>query len=165
MNQRGWTNAGVSGVVMLGLLVSGCAQTPLGPTVQVMPGPGKSFESVHLRSGGLQAVRRGRGRRTGTERQQRAAVGAAAISTVLGRGLWARPSAAAAAPAIGAASGALGGAGHRRWQRARTNNTASSSNTITRLRSACMRRANGAWLWPDDGQRAAASATPASMAA
>jgi len=34
---RGWNTAGVSGVTMLGLLLAGCAQTPMGPTVQVMP--------------------------------------------------------------------------------------------------------------------------------
>src|SRR4051794_16632713 len=42
---RGLKSAGIAGVVVSGLLLSGCAQTPLGPTVQVMPGPGKSFET------------------------------------------------------------------------------------------------------------------------
>ena len=45
MRQRRWAGAGMSSVVVLGLVLSGCAQTPLGPTVQVMPGPGKSFEA------------------------------------------------------------------------------------------------------------------------
>src|SRR4029077_12558507 len=43
VRHSGWTGAGVCGVTVLGLLLAGCAQTPLGPTVQVMPGPGKSF--------------------------------------------------------------------------------------------------------------------------
>jgi hypothetical protein len=27
------------------LLIAGCAQTPMGPTVQVMPGPGKTLDA------------------------------------------------------------------------------------------------------------------------
>ena len=38
MKHQSRTTAGATGIIALGLLLSGCAQTPLGPTVQVMPG-------------------------------------------------------------------------------------------------------------------------------
>ena len=147
---RGWTAAGVSSVAVLGLLVSGCAQTPLGPTVQVMPGPGKSFDAVHLRPGRLQAVRRQPGRRSGAECQQprrrrgrhrhgtRRRAGAA-----IGGGRGA---------AIGAGSGAIAGTGL---------GMGSSSNEQyghpaairQRLRPVhVLQGQHGAWLRPDDGQ-------------
>ena len=83
------------------LLVAACAQNPMGPTVQVLPGPGKSFASFQndqaiCRQFADQAVR---------DQAQGAnlrGLGTAAIGTVLGAGLGA---------AIGAAGGALGGAG------------------------------------------------------
>ena len=70
MVHRGWTGGGISGVVAFGLLLSGCAQTPLGPTVQVMPGPGKSFDAFQFDQAGCKAVRGTVGRRSGAERQQ-----------------------------------------------------------------------------------------------
>ena len=99
----------MSGAAVLGLLLSGCAQTPLGPTVQVMPGPGKSFEAFTYRSGQLQAVRHGHGGRPGQNANTRA-VGAAAIGTVLGAGLGAAIGGGSGA-AIGAGSGAIAGTG------------------------------------------------------
>ena len=109
MNQRRSTSAGVSGVVMLGLLVSGCAQTPLGPTVQVMPGPGKSFDQFTYDQAGCKQFAEGAVAGQAQNANTRG-VGAAAITTVLGAGLGAAIGGGRGA-GIGAASGALGGAG------------------------------------------------------
>jgi hypothetical protein len=81
----------------------------MGPTVQVMPGPGKSFEAFQYdqascRQFAEQSVA-GQAQNANTR-----AVGAAAITTVLGAGLGAAFGGGRGA-AIGAASGALGGAG------------------------------------------------------
>jgi hypothetical protein len=105
----GWTNAGLSGVVVLSLLVSGCAQTPLGPTVQVMPGPGKSFDAFQYDQAGCKQFATntvaGQAQNANTR-----AVGAAAIGTVLGAGLGAAIGGGRGA-AIGAGSGAIAGTG------------------------------------------------------
>jgi hypothetical protein len=107
VKQRGWMSAGVSGVAVLGLLVSGCAQTPMGPTVQVMPGPGKSFEAFTYDQAGCkqfaESTVAGQAQNANTR-----AVGAAALTTVLGAGLGAAIGGGRGA-GIGAASGALGG--------------------------------------------------------
>jgi len=107
VKNRGWTNAGVCGVTVLGLLVSGCAQTPMGPTVQVMPGPGKSFDAfqVDLASCKGFAEQSVAGQAQTANNQ---AVGAAALTTVLGAGLVAAIGGGRGA-AIGAASGAGAG--------------------------------------------------------
>ena len=107
MKHRGWTPGTVSGVVVLGLLLSACAQTPLGPTVQVMPGPGKSFDAFAYD----QATCKQFATDTVAGQAQNAntrAVGAAALTTVLGAGLGAAIGGGHGA-GIGAASGALGG--------------------------------------------------------
>jgi len=89
------------------LLLDGCAQTPLGPTVAVMPAPGKPFDvfasdqaickqfADSQVAGGAQAA----------NNQQ---VGTAVLGTLLGAGLGAAIGGGRGA-AIGAASGALGG--------------------------------------------------------
>jgi uncharacterized protein YcfJ len=91
------------------LLLAACAETPMGPTVQVLPGPGKTFANFQsdqaiCRQFADQAVR---------DQAQGAnlrGLGTAAITTVLGAGLGAAIGGGQGA-AIGAASGALGGAG------------------------------------------------------
>jgi uncharacterized protein YcfJ len=106
---RGWTTAGMSGVAALGLLLSGCAQTPLGPTVQVMPGPGKSFEAFNYDQAGCKQFAEGAVAGQAQNANNRA-VGAAAIGTVLGAGLGAAIGGGRGA-AIGAGSGAIAGTG------------------------------------------------------
>ena len=59
----------MSGIVGAGSLLAGCAQTPMGPTVQVMPGPRKVLRRLPIRSGVVQAVRRAVGGRPGAECQ------------------------------------------------------------------------------------------------
>lgn len=107
MKQRGWTSAGVSGVMVLGLLVTGCAQTPMGPTVQVMPGPGKSFETFTYDQALCKQYAEGAVAGQAQNANTRA-VGAAALTTVVGAGLGAAIGGGRGA-GIGAASGALGG--------------------------------------------------------
>ena len=99
----------MSGVVVLSLLVSGCAQTPMGPTVQVMPGPGKSFETFTYEQAGCKQFAQGAVAGQAQDANNRA-VGAAAIGTVLGAGLGAAIGGGRGA-AIGAGSGAIAGTG------------------------------------------------------
>jgi hypothetical protein len=100
---------GTCGVVALALVLSGCAETPMRPTVQVMPGPGKPFDAFQYD----QASCRQFAEQSVAGQAQNAnnrAVGAAALTTVLGAGLGAAIGGGRGA-GIGAASGALGGAG------------------------------------------------------
>ena len=91
------------------LLLASCAQTPMGPTVPVMPGPNTNFSQFQndqavCRSFAQQAV----------QDQARGAnvrgLGTAALTTALGAGLGAAIGGGRGA-GIGAAGGALGGAG------------------------------------------------------
>ncbi len=103
---RRW--AGSSGFA-LPLLLAACAQTPMGPTVQVMPGPGKPFEQFQTD----QIVCKQFAEQAVSGQAQNAnlrGVGAAALTTVLGAGLGAAIGGGQGA-AIGAAGGALGGTG------------------------------------------------------
>lgn len=91
------------------LLLTACAQTPMGPTVPVMPGPNTSFSQFQndqavCRNFADQAVRdqaRGANLR---------GIGTAALTTALGAGLGAAIGGGSGA-GIGAAAGALGGTG------------------------------------------------------
>jgi uncharacterized protein YcfJ len=81
----------------------------MGPTVQVMPGPSKSFDAFQYD----QASCRGYAEQSVAGQAQNAnnpAVGGAALTTVIGAGLGAAIGGGRGA-AIGAASGALGGTG------------------------------------------------------
>ncbi len=89
------------------LLLAGCAQTPMGPTVQVMPGPGKSLEAFSYDQAGCkqfaeQAVA-GQAQNANIR-----GVAAGAITTALGAGLGGAIGGGRGA-GIGAAGGALGG--------------------------------------------------------
>jgi hypothetical protein len=109
VKHRGWTVAGMSGALALVLLPAGCAQTPMGPTVQVMPGPGKSFDAFQYDQASCKqfAEQSVAGQ---AQNANNRAVGGAALTTVLGAGLGAAIGGGRGA-GIGAASGALGGTG------------------------------------------------------
>ncbi len=109
MRYRRSTGAGLSGVAVCGLLLSGCAQTPMGPTVQVMPGPGKSFDQFTYDQAGCKQYAESQVAGQAQNANNRA-VGAAAIGTVLGAGLGAAIGGGRGA-AIGAGSGAIAGTG------------------------------------------------------
>jgi uncharacterized protein YcfJ len=99
----------VPGILAPVMLLAACAQTPMGPTVQVMPGPNKPFDVFQsdqsvCKQFAEQAVA-GQAENANTR-----GVGAAALTTVLGAGLGAAIGGGQGA-AIGAASGAGLGTG------------------------------------------------------
>jgi hypothetical protein len=100
-------------IAALTLMVVGCATTPMGPTVRVMPGPYKPFE-VFQRDN-LECLQYADGQVAGgAEAANNRAVGAAVIGTGLGLALGAATGdghAAAAGAVAGGAVGATIGAG------------------------------------------------------
>ena len=91
------------------VLVQGCATVPLGPTVQVLPGRGKSFEAFQVDNSicTQYAASAVQGQ---AERANGQAVGGAVLGTLLGAGLGAAVGGGRGA-GIGAASGAALGTG------------------------------------------------------
>jgi hypothetical protein len=89
------------------LLLNACATEPMGPTVPVMPAPGKPFEAFQndqalckqFASGQVQG---------GAQQANNQQVGTAVIGTLLGAGLGAAVGGGRGA-AIGAGAGAIGG--------------------------------------------------------
>src|SRR5262245_38478841 len=91
------------------ILLSACAETPMGPTVQVMPGPNTSLASFQ----NDQATCRQFAQQAVSDQVQGAnlrGLGTAALTTALGAGLGGAIGGGRGA-GIGAAGGALGGAG------------------------------------------------------
>jgi hypothetical protein len=76
-------------------LLAGCAATPMGPTVQVMPGPGKTFDAFQADNTTCKGFAAQQVQGQADASNQRA-VGTALLATALGAG-------------VGAAGGALGG--------------------------------------------------------
>jgi outer membrane lipoprotein SlyB len=96
----------IAGATVLGLL-AGCATQPLGPTVAVMPGQNKSFDSfVQDQSVCTAYANQAVGGQAQVANNQ--AVGGAILGTALGAGLGAAAGGGTGA-AIGAASGAVAG--------------------------------------------------------
>jgi hypothetical protein len=100
----------VVGAVVLG----GCATMPSGPSVMVLPAPGKPFEEFQIdESACRQWAAQQIGAPPGAPINQNAAAGAA-LGTLVGAGIGAAIGAAAGNPgagaAIGAGTGLLGGA-------------------------------------------------------
>jgi uncharacterized protein YcfJ len=97
-------------VVLAGtLLLGACVQTPMGPTVAVMPGPNKSFSQFQSD----QTICRRFAEQAVSDQAQGAnlqALGIGALTTVLGAGLGGAIGGGRGA-GIGAAAGALGGGG------------------------------------------------------
>ncbi len=93
--------------LMAAAVLAGCVSRPTGPTVAVMPGPGKSFEAFQADD----AVCKGFANQqiAGSEdTANNTQVGTAVLGTVLGAGLGAAIGGGQGA-AIGAGAGALGG--------------------------------------------------------
>jgi hypothetical protein len=109
---RSKTRPGLIGLTGAALLLAGCAQTPMGPTVQVMPGAGKSFEAFLADQSTCKgyAVDQVKGQ---VELTNQRAVGAAVLTTVLSAALGAAVGggwgAAGQGAGIGAAMGAANG--------------------------------------------------------
>ena len=114
LGNRNFRASSIGSASIFCLLLAGCAQTPLGPTVQVMPGPGKSFETFQADQALCKGYAGDQVKGQAEAANQRA-VGAAALTTVLGVGVGAAAGSlggvAGQGAGIGAASGALVGAG------------------------------------------------------
>ncbi len=94
--------------VML-LVVAGCASLPTGPSVRVMPAPGKTWEQFQADDA---VCRNWSARQTGLSPQQAAGqdtVTGAAVGSVIGAGVGAVLGAASGNPGAGAAIGAGSG--------------------------------------------------------
>ncbi len=89
------------------LLLAACAQTPMGPTVQVMPGPGKSFDAFQYDQAGCkQFAEQSVAGQAQNANVRGVAVGV--VGTALGAALGGAIGGGSGA-GIGAASGAIGG--------------------------------------------------------
>jgi len=101
-------------VSAIALLLAGCAQTPMGPTVNVMPGPGKPFDVFAADQATCKGYAQNavQGQADAANNQ---AVGTGVVGTLVGAGLGAAIGAAAgnagAGAAIGAGAGAATGGG------------------------------------------------------
>jgi hypothetical protein len=101
-------------LVLLGVLaVSGCATVPTGPSVMVLPPPGKPFEAFQADDA---VCRQWAAQQAGagpSETTNQTLANGAALGTIMGAGLGAAIGAASGAAgtgaAIGAASGLIGG--------------------------------------------------------
>src|SRR5579859_7511491 len=85
--------------------LAGCATQPLGPTVAVMPAPGKPFGVFAQEQDGCKLYAQGQ-IGGAVPQANNSAIGAAALGTILGAGLGAAVGGGRGA-AIGAASGVL----------------------------------------------------------
>jgi len=89
------------------LLLTACATEPLGPTIPVMPAPGKPFEAFQSDQAVCKQFASGQVQ-GGAQQANNRQVGTAVIGTLLGAGLGAAVGGGRGA-GIGAAAGAVGG--------------------------------------------------------
>ena len=132
--------ARIPGVLAPIMLLAACAQTPMGPTVNVMPGPGKPFDAFQYdqsvcKQFAQQSVA-GQADNANTR-----GLGAAALTTVLGAGLGAAIGGGRGA-AIGAGAGALGGAGIGASTSSNAQFSIQQQYNNAYLRSACTSKGN-----------------------
>ncbi len=121
MTRRASCTRAAPAVLIPVLLLGACAQTPMGPTVQVLPGPNKSFAAFQ----NDQAICRQFAQQAVADQAQGAnlrGLGVAALTTALGAGLGAAIGGGSGA-GIGAAAGAVGGAGLAGVQTSRAQNS------------------------------------------
>jgi hypothetical protein len=96
-------------LVGLGVVLTGCATIPTGPSVMVLPGSGKPFEQFQADDA---SCRQWAFQQTGisaADASAKSGVTSAVVGTVMGAGLGAAIGAAAGNPALGAAAGAGAG--------------------------------------------------------
>jgi hypothetical protein len=106
---RGSASAQLIISTCLATILAGCAATPLGPTVQPMPGPGKSFDAFQVDNSSCKGFAADQVKGQADAANQRAA-GAVALTTVLGAGLGAAVGGSVGDAGYGAAVGAASGA-------------------------------------------------------
>jgi uncharacterized protein YcfJ len=109
MNRLSIRRPGIAALLLPAMLMAGCAQTPMGPTVQVMPGAGKTLDTFAYEQATCKQFAQNAVAGQSDSANNRG-IGAAALTTVLGAGLGAAIGGGSGA-AIGAAGGALGGTG------------------------------------------------------
>lgn len=100
-------NPRVTGSLALVLALAGCVAPPLGPTIPVAPGPGKSFDAFSADQNVCQQYAYSQTAPQAAYANNQA-VGSALVGTALGAGLGAAIGGGRGA-AIGAASGAVAG--------------------------------------------------------
>lgn len=100
----------IGGVSVAAMLLAGCAQTPMGPTVQVMPGPGKDFGTFQADNEYCKSFAASQVQGQAENANQRA-VGAAALTTALGVGAGALIGSVSGNAGAGAAIGGAAGLG------------------------------------------------------
>jgi len=91
------------------IAVSGCATMPPGPSVTVMPGPGKSFESFQMDDATCRQWAESQSGWQANETVNQNLASGTAIGTLLGAGLGAAIGSASGHVGAGAAIGAAGG--------------------------------------------------------
>ena len=91
------------------LALAGCASIPKGPSVRVLPAPGKSFEQFQVDDSVCRQWAAQQIGETPQHAANRSTVGSAAVGTVLGAGVGAAIGAVSGSPGAGAAIG--GGSG------------------------------------------------------
>jgi hypothetical protein len=91
-------------------LLAGCAATPMGPTVQVMPGPGKTFDVFQVDNASCKTFAADQVKGQADAANQRA-FGTALLTTALGAGVGAAGGSLAGDAGGGAALGGALGAG------------------------------------------------------
>jgi hypothetical protein len=99
-------------LVVIGVLatLAGCAASPMGPMVQVLPGPDKSFDAFQYDQANCRAYASDQVRGQAEVANQRA-IGTGVLTTVAGAGLGALVGSAYGAAGAGAAIGAAAGVG------------------------------------------------------
>jgi len=95
-------------MLVAGVVLAGCATLPTGPSVMVLPAPGKPFEQFQADDAACRQWATAQVGPPGAPVNQNAVAGGA-IGTLVGAGLGAAIGAAAGAPGIGAAIGAGSG--------------------------------------------------------
>jgi hypothetical protein len=110
MSARGRLNLGLTLSIAAAAMLAGCAATPLGPTVQVMPGPGKTFDVFQADNATCKGFAAGEVKGQADASNQRA-LGAALLTAALGAGTGAALGSLGGDAGGGAAAGAALGAG------------------------------------------------------
>jgi len=97
-------------IVLLALLMlGGCATVPTGPSVMVLPSPGKPFDQFQADDSNCRWWASQQAGMTSQEALNRNTASGAAVGTLIGAGLGAAIGAASGNPGIGAAIGAGSG--------------------------------------------------------
>jgi hypothetical protein len=100
-------------VLFLLLAMAGCATVPPGPSVMVLPGPGKSFEEFQAEDANCKYWASQQSGMSAQEAVNQNTVSGAVVGTLIGAGLGAAIGAVSGNPgmgaAVGAGSGLLGG--------------------------------------------------------